>query len=50
MDKIEKKQNLVKEFNELAQKINELTQRQLEIRGAINLLEELEKEEKIKTK
>jgi len=46
----EKKQKLVDEFNRNQQIIQQLTQRQQQIIGQLNLIEELEKEEAEKEK
>ena len=46
MDFKEKKQNLVAEFNRNQQTIQQLSQRQQQILGQLNLIEELEKKEK----
>ena len=50
MDFKTKKQNLVDEFNKNQQIIQQLSQRQQQIIGQLNLIEELEKEETEKSK
>lgn len=48
MDYQKRKQELINEFNSNQQTLNQLQQRQLQIIGQLNLIEELEKEEKEK--
>tara|TARA_R100000808_G_C2152581_1_gene162120 strand:+ start:5200 stop:5352 length:153 start_codon:yes stop_codon:yes gene_type:complete len=42
----ERKEELVKQYNELTAKITELTQIRLKVLGAVELIEEMEEEEK----
>ena len=44
----EKKEELIKQFNELTSKITELTQLRFKVLGAVELIEEMEKKEEPK--